>query len=257
VLCKYDTNAVINLLGVKLEDRPWFFTALFARLRDIRARTGRPHWLLIDEAHHMLPAQWQATDAPSPDTLDGVVMVSVTPSLIAPHVLRHLETLIVLGDKPAEMLREFTDAHQLAPVETPNDSLEAGTAIIWCKSSKSAPKVLRVEPSQTERKRHLRKYAEGSLPEDRSFYFRGPEGKLRLRAPNLILFLDLADGVDDETWLFHLQRREVSEWLRRGIRDESIAEKVAAIERQSEIDAGESRRRIRELIEARYTLPAS
>lgn len=41
--------------------------------------------------------------------------------------------------------------------------------------------VVRVEPSQTERKRHLRKYAEGSLPEDRSFYFRGPQGKLRLR----------------------------------------------------------------------------
>jgi HAD superfamily hydrolase (TIGR01484 family) len=256
LLCKHDTNAVINLLGVKLEDRPWFFMTLFARVRDIRARTGRPHWLLIDEAHHMLPAQWQATDAPSPDTLDGVVMVSITPSLIAPHVLRHLDTLIVLGDKPAEMLREFTDAHQLAPIETPKDSLEPGTAIIWSKSAKSAPKVVRVEPSQTERKRHLRKYAEGSLPEDRSFYFRGPEGKLRLRAPNLILFMDLADGVDDETWLFHLQRREVSEWLRRGIRDESIAKEVAAIEQQSEIDPHESRRRVRELIEARYTLPA-
>jgi hypothetical protein len=176
--------------------------------------------------------------------------------LIAPHVLRHLDTLIVLGDKPAEMLREFTDAHQLAPIETPKDSLEPGTAIIWSKSAKSAPKVVRVEPSQTERKRHLRKYAEGSLPEDRSFYFRGPEGKLRLRAPNLILFMDLADGVDDETWLFHLQRREVSEWLRRGIRDESIAEEIAAIEQQSEINPHESRRRVRELIEARYTLPA-
>lgn len=102
----------------------------------------------------------------------------------------------------------------------------------------------------------MRKYAEGSLPEDRSFYFRGPQGKLRLRAPNLILFLDLADGVDDETWLFHLKRHEVSEWLRKGIRDDSIADEVAQIERQREIDPQEARQRIRELIEARYTLPA-
>lgn len=256
LLCKPETNAIINLLGVKLEDRPWFFMAFFARLRDIRARTGRPHWLLVDEAHHMLPAQWQATDAPSPDNLDGVVMVSVTPSLIAPAVLRHIDTILVLGEKPAEMLREFTDANGLAPVESPRDALEPGTAIVWSKSSQGAPRLVQVEPSRTERKRHLRKYAEGSLPEDRSFYFRGPQGKLRLRAPNLTLFMDLADGVDDETWLYHLKQHEVSEWLRKGIRDDSIADEVAQIEQQREIDANDARRRIRELIEARYTLPA-
>jgi hypothetical protein len=229
---------------------------LFSRIHDIRARTGRPHWLLIDEVHHMMPAQWQATDAPDPETLDGVLMVSVRPSSIARSALRHVETLIVLGEEPAEMLREFTDANELAPVESPRESLEPGVAMLWSKSIRAAPKLIRIEPSHTERKRHLRKYAEGVLPEDRSFYFRGPEGKLRLRAPNLLLFMDLADGVDDETWLFHLKRSEVSEWLRNGIRDESIANEVAEIERQKEIDPHESRKRIRELIEARYTLPA-
>ncbi len=257
LLCKPDTNTVINLLGVKLEDRPWFFTALFPRLRDIRARTGRPHWLLIDEVHHMLPAQWQATDAPSPDNLDGVIMVSMKPNLIAPSVLEHVDTIIILGDKPAEMLQQFTEANGLAPVQVPVEVVEKGSAMVWSKSQRDAPKVARVEPSQTERKRHLRKYAEGSLPEDRSFYFRGPEGKLRLRAPNLILFMDLADGVDDETWLFHLKKQEVSQWFRKGIRDESIADEVASIEQQSEIDPHASRQRIRELIEAKYTLPAS
>ena len=257
LLCKPDTNTVINLLGVKLEDRPWFFTALFPRLRDIRARTGRPHWLLVDEVHHMLPAQWQATDAPSPDNLDGVIMVSMKPNLIAPSVLEQVDTIVILGDKPAEMLQQFTEANGLAPMQVPVEAVEKGSAMVWSKSKRDAPKVVRVEPSQTERKRHLRKYAEGSLPEDRSFYFRGPEGKLRLRAPNLILFMDLADGVDDETWLFHLKKKEVSEWFRKGIRDESIADEVANIERQSEIDPHASRQRIRELIEAKYTLPAS
>ncbi len=256
LLCKPDTNTIINLLGVKLEDRPWFFTALFPRLRDIRARTGRPHWLLIDEVHHMLPAQWQATDAPSPDNLDGVIMVSMKPSLIAQAVLEHIDTIVMLGEKPGEMLREFTDANAVAPVQVPVEALEPGSAMVWSKSTNAAPKVVRVEPSHTERKRHLRKYAEGSLPEDRSFYFRGPEGKLKLRAPNLILFMDLADGVDDETWLFHLKKNEVSEWFRKGIRDESIADEVAAIEQQSQIDPHQSRQRIRELIEAKYTLPA-
>jgi len=52
------------------------------------------------------------------------------------------------------------------------------------------------EPRQHLR-RHTRKYAEGELDEDRSFYFRGPEGRLNLRAQNLALFLQIAEGVDN------------------------------------------------------------
>src|SRR5690606_37963453 len=43
-------NLVINLLAVKFKDRPAFFNSLFARIRDVRANTGRPHCLIVDEA---------------------------------------------------------------------------------------------------------------------------------------------------------------------------------------------------------------
>lgn len=256
LLSKPDQNAVINLLGVKLNDRPWYFLSLFTRIRELRARTGRPHWLIVDEAHHAMPANWRPTDQNLPERLAGVLMVSVSPNLVAPSVLRALDSIIVLGNKPREMLREFTDANRSASPEDVPEALEAGTALLWNKSAAGAPTLLRVEPSRTERRRHLRKYAEGELPEDRSFYFRGPEGKLNLRAHNLILFMDLADGVDDETWLFHLHKGEISQWLRRGIKDETLAAQAAAIERNQQLDAAASRRKMRELIEATYTLPA-
>ena len=86
LLNKPDQNVVINLLGVKLEDRPWFFLSLFSRIRELRARTGRPHWLIVDEAHHAIPASWRPTDQNLPERLEGVVMVSVSPNLIAPAV---------------------------------------------------------------------------------------------------------------------------------------------------------------------------
>lgn len=256
LLGKGDQNAVINLLGVKLNDRPWFFLSLFARIRELRARTGRPHWLIVDEAHHAIPANWRPTDQNLPERLDGVLMVSVTPSLVAPSVLRALDALVVLGAKPRDMLHEFTDANRSEPTDNVPEALEAGTALLWSKTKGGAPTLLRVEPSRTERRRHLRKYSEGELPEDRSFYFRGAEGKLNLRAHNLILFMDLADGVDDDTWLFHLRRGEISRWLRHGIKDETLAAKAAAIESDQQLDAGASRRKMRELIEATYTLPA-
>ena len=53
--------------------------------------------------------------------------------------------------------------------------------------------------------RHTRKYAEGELGEDKSFYFRGPDNALNLRAQNLTIFLQMADGVDDQTWRHHLE----------------------------------------------------
>jgi hypothetical protein len=102
----------------------------------------------------------------------------------------------------------------------------------------------------------VRKYAEGELPEERSFYFRGPEKKLNLRAPNLIVFTDLADGVDADTWLYHWRRGEVSGWLRRCIKDEELTGQVQALEKQVPDDADASRKAVREVIERKYTLPA-
>jgi HAD superfamily hydrolase (TIGR01484 family) len=255
LICKPSTNAVINLLGVKLEDRPGFFLSLFARITEIRGRTGRPHLLIVDEAHHVLPASWQPAQAHMPEQLDGVLLVSVTPSLVAPSILRALDTLVVLGEKPQEMLQEFADANGLS-VQSQPQPLEPGTALIWNKHGQ-APLQLRLEPSRTERRRHLRKYAEGELPPDRSFYFRGPEGKLKLRAHNLILFMDLADGVDDDTWHYHLQRGEISAWIAEHIKDPALAEQIAAIERAQHLNPAASRQQVRSLIEALYTLPAS
>jgi hydroxymethylpyrimidine pyrophosphatase-like HAD family hydrolase len=255
LLGKPEQNAVINLLGLKLDDRPWFFMTLFARIRELRARTGRPHCLIVDEAHHVMPAKWQPTELSLPERLDGVLLVSVTPSLIASSVLRCIDTLIVLGEKPRQMLDEFAQANRIGAVASPIERLDSGAALLWNKTAGAPPLLLQLEPSRTERRRHLRKYAEGELPEERSFYFRGPQRKLKLRAPNLIAFMDLGDGVDDETWLHHLRRHEYSQWLRKAVKDDALAEQVAAIEDEAP-DAAISRRRIRELIEANYTLPA-
>jgi hypothetical protein len=231
------------------------FSSLFARLRDLRARTGRPHWLIVDEAHHVMPGHWAATEHTLPQHLAGVLMVSVTPSLIAPAALRSIDTLLVLGDKPVEMLAEFARANDVSAPHAPCTTVPEGSALLWSKSDRSPPRLVNLEPTRTERRRHLRKYAEGSLPAERSFFFRGPEGKLNLRAYNLILFMDLADGVDDETWLHHLRNGDVSAWLRAAIKDPVLADRIAECER-TEMDATSSRRRVRELIEQTYTLPA-
>jgi hypothetical protein len=115
---------------------------------------------------------------------------------------------------------------------------------------------VKLRPARTERLRHVRKYAVGELPSDVSSYSRGPQAKLNLRAHNLQTFVQLALGVDDETWLHHLRRGDYSAWFRRQIKDEELADETAAVERDASLDAEASRRRVKEVIERRYTAPA-
>jgi hypothetical protein len=102
----------------------------------------------------------------------------------------------------------------------------------------------------------VRKYATGELGEDKSFYFRGPAGQLKLRAQNLVLFIQLAAGVDDETWTHHLRNRDYSRWFREAIKDEGLAAEAAAVEADASLPPEDSRRLIRAAIERRYTLPS-
>lgn len=115
--------------------------------------------------------------------------------------------------------------------------------------------LLETVPARSSRLRHLRKYAEGNLG-PKAFVFRGPDGRLRLRAQNLITFADLGDGVDDDTWVFHLRAGHYSQWIRLAVKDEDLAHEIAGIEQANDLAADESRRLVRDAIERRYTLPA-
>jgi hypothetical protein len=115
---------------------------------------------------------------------------------------------------------------------------------------------VRTLPSRIEHRRHNRKYAEGELPPERSFYFRGPDERLNLRARNLFMFLQMADGVDDDTWQHHLRRGDYSRWFAEGIKDESLSVEASRIEHMYDVPAQRTRALMREAIERQYTLPS-
>jgi hypothetical protein len=257
LIAKLHTNAVVNLIGLPFAERPIFFQSLLPHIRELRARTGRPHWLVVDETHHVLPAESQPIDETTPEKLGTVLMISVHPRMIERSVLKGVDTVIAVGTEPESMLQEFAEA--LGETLTPIDpiTLASGEVLIWPRAEGLSPLRVQVKPSQTERRRHLRKYSEGELPEDRSFYFRGPHGKLNLRAQNLILFLQLGDGVDDETWLYHLKRGDISWWIENMIKDPPLAEEIRGIEQKLGLRPDASRAAIREMIERKYTLPAT
>jgi HAD superfamily hydrolase (TIGR01484 family) len=253
VLRSSHDNAVVNLLGVALDHRPEFFMKLLPGLSELRVRTGRPHWLVVDEAHHLMPASWAPVEGVS-FRPHGSIYLTVHPGSVAKQILETIDTLVVLGSDPDETVKEFCVAAGVAkPKRSGLDKLPSNTALYWEVGNKHSH-VIRTEQPKTERTRHSRKYIEGNLGQSRSFYFRGRDGKLNLKAHNLLLFLQMADGVDDDTWDFHLQNGDIARWLRAEVKDPSLADEVDAIAKMS--NSLDSRGAVRAAVEKRYTLPA-
>jgi hypothetical protein len=251
VLDDPSNNVVVNLLGLALEHRPEFFEQLYPRLLELRAAKGRPHWIILDEAHHLLPGSWQRDNSMLRD-LQGVLMITVHPEHVPQPLLAGINTFVVTGKEPAKAISAFAET---VGAESPrvDGDLPTGDYLIWRWANGEPPVRFKVAAPRTERTRHHRKYAEGELEPDRSFYFRGPKGKLKLRAQNLVMFLQMADGVDDETWEYHLRCGDYSKWFREGIKDDALAEEARAVERDP---SGDTRGRVREAVERHYTLPA-
>jgi len=249
-------QVIVNLVGLPLEDRPAFFLELLPKLQERRLRTGRPHRIVVDEAHHLLPKNWRA-NAESVRSLQSMLFVTVHPDRLAPEVLESVDVAVALGDEPQVTLRSIVNRTQRSTPKMPASDLAPGEALLWRKTHPKAVDQLLMAAPRVERQRHRRKYAEGELPPERSFYFRGPDGKLNLRAQNLIMFRQIADGVDDETWLHHLRQGDYSHWMEHAIKDPSLAQIVHEVEGAPEVSALDSRRRVAEAIEERYTLPAT
>lgn len=250
-------NLVVNLLGIALDHRPPFFAALLPRLQELRATRGRPHWTVVDEAHHLLHSSWDPAELTVPQQMLGTLMITVHPESVSPAALSVVDLVIAVGDAPERTLANFSQAIGQPPPALDPVELETGEAVAWFRRKAEPPFRFRSEPPKGERQRHLRKYAEGELGPEISFYFRGPEGKLNLRAQNLHIFMQLAEGVDDETWLHHLRNGDYSDWFRRIIKDDELADEATQSEQNQSLSAQESRDAIRVAIEKRYSAPAS
>jgi hydroxymethylpyrimidine pyrophosphatase-like HAD family hydrolase len=256
VIEKPKANAVINLVGIPIEHRPAFSDGLLPRLQELRARTGRPHWVVVDETHHLMPTTWHPATLTLPQQLEGMILITVHPESVAKALLNAVDVVLAVGESPEVTIQAFCEAVGEACPKLAPTNLEPLEVLGWWRRSEEPPIRIRCIPQRTERRRHSNKYAEGNLGPDRSFHFRGPEDKLNLRAQNLNLFLQLADGVDDETWMHHLRQGDYSEWFRTMIKDADLAGEAEQVEKMAHLTPADSRAAIREAVERRYTLPS-
>jgi hypothetical protein len=197
-----------DLLELPMVGRPRFCIDLLAGVGELHRRAARPHWLVLDEAHHLLPPM-----ARIPLWLRALVMVTIDPAGISPVLLARVDVVIATGNEPYQTLRTFCLA-----TDEPSPGMDPieigwGEALLWQRRTAEGPVRLQTIPTRTAHRRHRRKYAQGAVG----------------YAPNLARFLEIADQAGDVVWLFHLCRGDYENWFRRVIKDDDLAEEGSRI----------------------------
>jgi hypothetical protein len=201
-----------------------------------------------------LPAGRKDLISALPYDFGAAIFVTVHPDAVATEALKTVDTVIALGPHAPETVSVFCKKTGQKPppgMHPPGDD-----EVLFWRPGKGEPIPINVRTPHQEHKRHTRKYAEGALSDDESFYFRGPEGRLNLKAQNTSIFVQVAEGIDDDTWEHHLRNGEYSRWFRTCIKDPELADEVAEVEHDRSLDPQESRRRIADAVNQRYTAPA-
>lgn len=98
-----EANLVVRMCALRPADRPRFLQAMLPGLHALQAQRGRPHWVLVDDAHHFFPrdvgvAPELMLDAPS------VMLLTAHAAAVAPRVLEAVNAVAVLGEGPEDML---------------------------------------------------------------------------------------------------------------------------------------------------------
>ncbi len=213
-------------------------------LSALRARTGRPHWLIIDEAHHLTPAARDSASLALSDDRSGMIMITVHPDSVSPDALKEITAVAALGPKARDVIATICSVFDEALPDGLDASFGEDEVLFWRRTPPTPVRRIKAEQPREARKRHTRKYAEGRLGEEASFYFRGPKNEMNLRAHNLTMFLQIAEGIDDRTWEHHLRRGDYSKWFEERIGDEELAGEAAGIEEDRSLSPAESRQRL-------------
>jgi len=242
-------SLVISALSVPLADRPAFFSRLLEVLTRLRVEYGRPHWLILDEAHHLLPTASTMVADRMPADFNNFIIISTSPTALHTCVLEKIGTLITIGENPRYPFEQLGEMlHRPVPEDIPE--LGEHDICVWRLDTGEPPFKVHYNQPRQLMQRHKRKYATGDMG-DNSFVFTGPEGRLHLVANNLLLFAHIAAGIDADTWNWHLHRHDFTAWFKETIHDEELANVSGAAEALK--DSVESRRQILTFINSKYT----
>jgi hypothetical protein len=150
------SSLVLNLSAMTRAEKVAYATKVLGVVAAVRSTSGLPHWLILDEAHHVLPAD----GSPAVELLragaESLCMITLAVEDLAPEA-RTLPTAVAsteLGAFAAALKAVHSDA---VPAAIPGGPLERGeAALAWLDDPPRATR-FRVAHRRVQHRRHVRK----------------------------------------------------------------------------------------------------
>ncbi len=207
-----------------------------ARIRGLRARWGRPHWVVLDEAHDSLHQEGVPADAVGIED-KGFCLPTYRLSWIRDAVIKAVDVFL-LGrtTAPDELaclrsaLAELTLDGDRAVAVLPD--LPPGKFVLVRRGEGDPAGALTFLPlpRETAHVRHLMKYAEGVVPGERRFFFRDLEGGVVAVADGLSSFRHAVATVDARILAHHAARGDFSRWVLGVFSDPTLGQQLRKTE---------------------------
>jgi hydroxymethylpyrimidine pyrophosphatase-like HAD family hydrolase len=228
-------SVVVDLSLMPASERAGYMRTALKGLHQLRAETGLPHWILLDEAHVPIGSAGIATAGF--DLSDkGYCLVTHRPQELHERALKEIDAVVVF---PRMDLKALAPVLNSANVDAPALREAArlladkprGQAVLVRPSSTGSAQAFSVHLRLTPHVRHLHKYAEAQLPFDRRFFFRRGAQDTGRSAGNLSELDRMLRYQDGEVVKHHAIHGDFSRWIRDVLQDAALAETISNVER--------------------------
>lgn len=220
-------SLVVDLSQYPITLRSGYVTELLRALRPIRERKFRPHWIVLDEAQQFLYQGSEVTSIVVP-LLDagGWAFVSYRPDRLSPAVLQSLHhcLLTCLTDhQVATGLRERCPACGIESTDI--EQIPMGSVVLCGGQVVRMRSAIRRVPHV----RHLYKYLDVPLPQEKRFRFRNAHGSIAQEAASLFEFLHLLPSLPLDSLEYHDRREDFVRWAESTLGDAGLAARLRKV----------------------------
>jgi hydroxymethylpyrimidine pyrophosphatase-like HAD family hydrolase len=251
------TSVVVDLSGTRAADRPGYVRAAQRELEALRADSGLPHWIVIDEAQVPLARDGNAGTFFEP-AASGYCLVTHRTEDLRPEALLAVDVVIALPGDDSQTAALLAAAGALPHSTAAALAREAGPGqgLLADRSRPGDAAVFTIGHRETAHMRHWHKYSAGWLPAGRRFYFRRDWDTATGVTVGSIAELEHELLVcDDEVIAHHSRSADLSRWIGEVLGDRPLAAAVGQIEKA--VHAGtasiaEARIKLIDVIHRRY-----
>ena len=252
-----DVSVIVDLSRISHHAKIEYLNTLLPLLIALRRRTGLPHKILLDEAHHYLagPNGSRLIDA----ELAGYILVTYRISGLDPSIRMTSDAVVMVTRETdrheAQALLDLCRPQPCTTV-TPDffrDLAENEAALLpGAEESHGQVKRFHLAPRLTVHVRHQAKYLDMPVLDTQAFVFTA-NGRSGPRARTLKEFMGLLAVLPPAQIEAHLKRHDFSRWLEGVFRDNPLGSHVHTLEgRVGTEDVRDVAADIAQAIRARY-----